>query len=94
MRWSVSIVAEGDRAVELAEIVELADAVAPLGGVASGVGSMSYGAQILVEAPTADAAVDRAVPLFIDAAARAGLPAWPVTRADVIGEDDDIEDDE
>lgn len=92
MRWSISLVAEGDRVVELAEIVELADAVAALGGVASGVGSMSYGAQIVVEAPSADAAVDRAVPLFVDAATRAGLPAWPVTRADVIGEDDEDDD--
>lgn len=93
MRWSVSVVAEGDRVVGLDEIVELADAVAIHGGVASGVGSMSYGAQLLVEAPSADDAVELAVPMFTKAAERAGLPAWPVTRADVIGEDDDLVDD-
>ena len=75
--------------VELDEVVALADAVARLGGVASGVGATAYGAQIVVEADSADAAVDLAVPVFADAAAEAGLPPWPVTRAEVIGEDDD-----
>ncbi len=87
-KWSVSIQAEGDRIVELDEIVALADAVASLGGIASGIGSMAYGAQIVVEAATADAAVDTAIPAFTAAVERADLPAWPVTRAEVIGEDD------
>ena len=89
-RWSVSIKAEGDRPMELDEIVALADAVAPLDGVASGVGAMSYGAQIVVEADSADEAVERALPLFADAAATAGMPGWPVTKADVIGDDEDL----
>ncbi len=92
MRWSVSIQAEGDREIELDEVVALADSVARLGGVASGVGATAYGAQIVVEADSADAAVDLAVPAFVDAAAEAGLPSWPVTRAEVIGEDDDFGD--
>lgn len=87
-RWSVSIQAEGDRPVELDEVVSLADAVAPLGGIASGVGAMAYGAQIVVEALSADEAVDQAIPLFTAAVETAGLPAWPVTRAEVIGEDE------
>ena len=91
MKWSVSVLAEGDREVGLAEIVGLADAVAGMGGIASGVGSMSYGAQLLVEAPSADAAVEIAIPSFIDAAARAGLPSWPVTRAEAISEDDELD---
>jgi len=66
-KWSVSIKAEGDRPMKLEEIVALADAVAPLDGVASGVGAMSYGAQIVVEADSADEAVDVALPLFADA---------------------------
>ena len=74
MNYSVSIVAEGDREVTLDEVVELADAVAALNGVASGAGSFSYGAQIVVDAPNSDDAVDLAIPLFIDAARRAGLP--------------------
>lgn len=87
-KWSVSLQAEGDRPVELDEVVALADAVAPLGGVASGVGAMAYGAQIVIEADNPDAAVDAALPAFADAVATAGLPPWPVTRAEVIGEDD------
>jgi hypothetical protein len=90
MKFSVSIVAEGDREIELAEIVELADAVAHLGGIASGAGSASYGAQILVEAPDSDTAVDLAIPLFVDAARRAGMPDWPVARAETVSEDDDM----
>jgi len=91
MNYSVSIVAEGDREVTLDEVVELADAVATLGGVASGAGSFSYGAQIVVDAPNSDEAVDLAIPLFIDAARRAGLPEWPVTRAETISEIDELE---
>ncbi|MGA0035210.1 MAG: hypothetical protein ACO3HT_03665 [Ilumatobacteraceae bacterium] len=91
MNYSVSIVAEGDREVTLDEVVELADAVAALNGVASGAGSFSYGAQIVVDAPNSDDAVDLAIPLFIDAARRAGLPEWPVTRAETISEIDELE---
>jgi len=91
MNYSVSIVAEGDREVTLDEVVELADAVASLNGVASGAGSFSYGAQIVVDAANSDDAVDIAIPLFIDAARRAGLPEWPVTRAETISEIDDLE---
>lgn len=91
MNYSVSIVAEGDRKVTLDEVVELADAVATLNGVASGAGSFSYGAQIVVDAPNSDEAVDLAIPLFIDAARRAGLPEWPVTRAETISEIDELE---
>ena len=90
MKFSVSILAEGDREIELSEVVELADAVAHLGGIASGAGSASYGAQILVEAPDSDQAVDLAVPLFVEAARRAGMPDWPVTRAETISEEDDM----
>ncbi|HEY5662803.1 MAG TPA: hypothetical protein VIS05_02080 [Ilumatobacter sp.] len=91
MRYSVSIVAEGDREIRLDEVVELADAVATLQGIASGAGSLSYGAQIVVEAEHPDLAVDAAIPLFLDAARRAGLPEWPVTRAETIGEIDELE---
>ncbi|MEY4176376.1 MAG: hypothetical protein RI900_3541 [Actinomycetota bacterium] len=90
MKFSVSIVAEGDREIELAEVVELADAVAHMGGIASGAGSTCYGAQIVVDAPDSDQAVDLAIPLFVEAARRAGLPDWPVTRAETISEDDDM----
>ncbi len=87
-RWSVSVTAEGDRVVELDEVVALADAVATLEGIASGAGAMAYGAQIVVEADTAEEAVEAAVEAFAAAAYTAGLPSWPVTRAEVIGEDE------
>ena len=74
-KWSVSIRAEGDRVIELEEVVALADAVAKLGGIASGVGAMAYGAQIVVEAENADEAVEQAVPAFEAAVAEAELPA-------------------
>jgi hypothetical protein len=91
--WSVSFRAEGDRVLELDEIVALADAVASMGGVASGIGTMTYGAQIAIEADTADDAVKLALPAFEAAAAQAQLPSWPVTTAEVIGEDEEFSDD-
>ena len=94
MKWSVSVVAEGDRETTLDEIVALADAVATMSGIASGFGSMSYGAQMVIEAISADAAVEIAVSAFIQAAATANLPSWPVTRAEVIGEEQDMLDEE
>ena len=93
MRWSVSLQAEGDRVLEVDEIVALADAVAPMGGIASGIGTMTYGAQIAIEAGTADEAVNLAVPAFEAAAAQAELPPWPVTQAEAIGEDEELSDD-
>jgi hypothetical protein len=92
MRFSVSLAAEGDREITLEEVVELADAVAPLQGIASGFGTCSYGAQIIVEADNSDAAVDIALQQFADAVATTSLPAWPVARAETIGEDEDYGD--
>ena len=83
--------AEGDRQIELEEVVELADAVAGMDGIATGMGTSSYGAQIVVEADTSDQAVDRAMELFSAAAEKAGLPPWPVTRAETIADDDDLD---
>ena len=78
--------------MSLEEIVELADAVASMGGVASGVGSMAYGAQMIIDAASADDAVELALPVFAEAAERAGLPRWPVTRVEALGEDDGLDD--
>ena len=49
--------------LELVE-AELADAVAPLNGIASGMGTFGYGAQIVVEAENSDLAVEKALELF------------------------------
>ena len=80
--------AEGDRVVGHDEILALADAVAPLGGIASGIGTTGFGAQIVIEAASQDEALELAVPRFTEAVAEAGLPAWPVTWAEVEGEDE------
>ena len=79
--------AEGDRTMSLDEVVELADAVAIHGGIASGVGTKSYGAQIVVEASSTDEAIEKALPIFAAAADRAGLPSWPVVSAEAEGDE-------
>jgi hypothetical protein len=89
MRWSVVLEAVGDRTVTREEVVELADAVAAYGGIASGIGTTAYGAQIVVEAETREGALDRATGAFTQAASRAGLPSWPVTAVGLIAEDDE-----
>ncbi len=89
MRWSVSFEASGDRELEIEEIVELADAVAVHSGIASGIGTSTYGAQIVVEAESHDEAVQLGTSLFHEAAATAGLPAWPLSAAWAISEADE-----
>ena len=89
MRWSVGIEAEGDRVLTRDEVVELADAVAVSGGIASGIGTSRYGAQLIVEAASREAAIEKATEEFTAAAARAGLPAAPVVRTEAISEDED-----
>jgi hypothetical protein len=92
VRYSVSLEAEGDREFTLEEVVALADAVAPLNGIASGFGTMGYGAQIVVEADSSDAAVEIALEQFAQAIAGTTLPQWPVARAETISEDEDFGD--
>jgi hypothetical protein len=92
VRWSVAVEAEGDRPVTREEVVELADAVADSGGIAAGIGTPRYGAQLLVQAADRDEAVEVAAAVFRAAAAKAGLPPWPLVRADAISELEDAED--
>lgn len=89
MRWSVGIQAQSDRVLTREEVVELADAVAGYEGIATGIGTDRYGAQLIVDAPSKQAAIEQATTTFTAAAARAGLPAGPIVRAEAIGEDDD-----
>jgi hypothetical protein len=84
--WSVTLQAVGDRPMTHDEIVELADAVAPARGVASGIGEPAYGAQLVVEAGDREEAESLGRALFAEAAAAAGLPAWPVTSVDAVSE--------
>lgn len=91
MLWSVTLQATGDRPMTHEEIVELADAVAPARGIASGIGSEAYGAQLVVHAADHDEAIALGRALFADAVAIAGLPDWPVTAEDAISEDEDLD---
>jgi hypothetical protein len=89
VRWSVGIEAEGDRALSREEIVELADAVAASAGIATGIGTNRYGAQLIVQADTHDEAVEKATGEFTVAVAKAGLPAYPVVRVEAVNEEED-----
>jgi hypothetical protein len=86
VRWSVGIEAEGDRVFTREEIVELADAVAASNGVATGIGTNRYGAQMLVVADSREDALAAATELFAAAAQTAGLPTAPVVRAEAVSE--------
>ena len=86
MRWSVGIEAEGDRVFTREEVVELADAVAASSGVATGIGTTRYGAQLLVVADSRDDAIAAATEIFLAAARTAGLPAAPIARTEAISE--------
>ena len=94
MQWSVSVQAAGDRDLTREEVVDFADAVAPAGGIASGIGQSAYGAQLLVEAETREQALERGEAIFTAAAVRAGLPAWPVSAITALSEEEDLEDGE
>ena len=89
MRWSVGIEAEGDRVLTREQVVELADAVAASGGIATGIGSSRFGAQLVVEADSREEAIEKATGEFRRAAAQARLPAAPVVRTEAVSEDED-----
>jgi hypothetical protein len=88
VRWSVGIEAEGDRVVTREEVVELADAVAACEGVATGIGTNRYGARLIVQADCRDEAITEAKTQFQQAVARAGLPVFPIVRAEAASEDE------
>jgi hypothetical protein len=92
VRWSVGIETEGDRVLSREEVVELADAVAISSGIATGIGTNRYGAQLLVDASTRDEAIEKARAEFARAVATAGLPVYPIVRVEAVGEDEDAED--
>jgi hypothetical protein len=89
VRWSVGIEAERDQVLTREEVVELADAVAASGGIATGIGTRRYGAQLLVQALSRDEAIEKATDEFSRAVARAGLPACPVVRVEAVSEDEE-----
>jgi hypothetical protein len=91
MQWSVGLEAECDRVLTQEEIVELADAVAGDGGIATGIGTTRYGAQLLVEADDRDDAIVKGTAVLLAAAKTAGLPDAPVVRAEAVSEAEEEE---
>ena len=90
MKWSVGIQAEGGKVLTREEVVELADAVAASSGIATGIGTNRYGAQLMIEAGSREEAVQKATAEFTRAVATAGLPACPIVRVEALSEDEDI----
>jgi hypothetical protein len=86
MKWSVGIEVEGGKTLSREEIVELADAIAASHGIATGIGTSTYGAQLVVEAGTMADAIAVATDRIRVAAATAGLPAGPVVRTEATSE--------
>ena len=72
MRWSVGVEAEGDRVLTREQVVELADAVAASGGIATGIGTSRFGAQLIVEAASREEAIEQATAEFWRAVRKAG----------------------
>ena len=89
MRWSVGIETQGDRVLTREEVVELADAVATSSGIATGIGTNRYGAQLVVQAATREEAIEKATGEFARAVAKAGLPVYPIVRVEAVSEDQD-----
>jgi hypothetical protein len=90
IRWSVGIEVAGDRVMTQEEIVELADAVTQYQGIASGIGTMRYGAQMVVFADSRERAVEKGKEQFASAVDRAGLPVFPIDRVEAVSEDEDF----
>ncbi len=89
MRWSVGLEAEAGRLMSHEEILELADTVAMSSGIATGIGTDRYGAQLVVVADSREEAIEKGTEEFKQAAARAGLPPCPIVRIEVVSEDED-----
>jgi hypothetical protein len=91
VKWSVGLEAEGDQVLTREQVVELADAVATSSGIATGIGTSRYGAQLVVEAGGRDEAVELATREFTQAVAKAGLPPGPIVRIEAVSEEDDLD---
>ena len=89
MRWSVGIEVEGDRVLSREEVVELADAVAATDGIATGIGTNRYGAQVIVEAESCEDAIEKATEEFWRAVRKARLRPGAVVRTEAVSEDED-----
>ena len=89
MRWSVAIEVESDRMLTREQVVDLADAVAPSDGIATGIGTSRYGARLIVEADSREEAIEKAADEFRRAARKARLKPGPLVRTEAISEDEE-----
>ena len=89
MRWSVGIEVEGDHVLTPEEVVELADAIAATDGIATGIGTNRYGAQLVVEAESREEAVEKATEEFWRAVRKARLRPASIVRTEAVSEDED-----
>ena len=89
VRWSVGIEVEGDQVLTREQVVDLADAVAATDGIATGIGTNRYGAQLIVEAESRDDAIEKATEEFWRAVRKARLRRAPIVRTEAVSEDED-----
>jgi len=89
VRWSVGVEVEGDEVLTREQVVDLADAVAPADGIATGIGTSRYGAQLIVEAGSREEAIEKATAEFWRAVRKARLRPGPVVRTEAVSEDED-----
>ena len=89
VRWSVGIEAEGDEVLTREQVVDLADAVAATEGIATGIGTNRYGAQLIVEADSREDAIEQATEEFWRAVRKARLRPAPIVRTEAVSEDED-----
>jgi hypothetical protein len=85
----VAIEAEGDEVLTREQVVDLADAVAATDGIATGIGTTRYGAQLVVEAESREEAIEKATEEFWRAVRKARLKPGPLVRTEAIGEDEE-----
>ena len=91
VRWSVGIEVEGHEVLTREQVVDLADAVAATDGIATGIGTNRYGAQMVVEAVSREEAVEKATEEFWCAVRKARLRRGPIVRAEAVSEDEDAQ---
>ena len=89
MRWSVGLEAEGEDVLSREQVVDLADAVAATDGIATGIGTTRYGAQMVVEAASREEAIEKATEEFWRAVRKARLRPAPIVRTEAISEEEE-----
>jgi hypothetical protein len=85
----VGIEAEGDEVLTREQVVDLADAVAATDGIATGIGTTRYGAQMVVDAASREEAIEKATEEFWRAVRKARLRRAPLVRTEAISEDEE-----